>query len=404
MGITKTPSENIGSFASTTPRGGKQHDRQLPPLSFPMTLLPALFAGACMTYLTMTHSQAFAGALLLLAAVMAILTLRSPYVIAMLTIPAFLMVTLTGSLTAAAVPLALLCGTAYGAFLLLNVPSLWLAVIPAVAFGAGLWATGNVGAAVLSLLCLPAAVTLAVSLRRGTPRIRTICLVAAALILPLLIFGVGYVLTQHGTDVLGNLSALISSARHALAVKLAARQMGGSEETAGVVLEGVEIALAGALFNILPGLLLALFAILAYLTDLVCLTLFRTYERAKYLSRRVFILAVSLPAATFFLLGYLLLLLLGQGGDADVQFAAAVVENLYLALLPVMVLGGVLCCIRVFLLSSHRLILLVGAILLVALAPAAVLTGLSLLGAGDVVWQTVRRWLIRRKNDQDKYD
>ena len=134
------------------------------------------------------------------------------------------------------------------------------------------------------------------------------------------------------------------------------------------------------------------------MANLICLTLFRTYERSRYLSRRVFVLVLSVPAAATFLLGYLMLLVIGENVGVGAQFVEAVAENLYLAFFPAMILAGMLCCIRIFLQARHRLLCLVGFILIFALSLTVGLTVLSVVGAGSVIWQTVRRRIRFSRN------
>ena len=366
----------------------------MPTLPFVAALLPAVYVLLCMSYLAVPASQPFAAALLFLTAFMAAMTLRSPWLIAMMTVPSVLLVMLTGSLSVAAVPIAMICATAYGAFLLLNVrPSLALAV-PVAAFAAGLLITGDVLRAVLTWLCLPAAVVLAHALRRETPRIRTICRVAVALVLPLIALGLFWLLRHHrDAGFLRDLPSAVTASRYTLAKCLAAWEVGTGENAGRVVLEGMELALASTLLNIMPGVVIAVLAVFGYMANLICLTLFRTYERSRYLSRRVFVLVLSLPAAAVFLIGYLVLLLIGENVGAGAQFAETIAENLMLALFPAMILAGILCCIRIFLRTSHRLLCLIGFILLFALSLTAALTLLAVLGAGSVIWQTLRRYL-----------
>ena len=107
---------------------------------------------------------------------------------------------------------------------------------------------------------------------------------------------------------------------------------------------------------------------------------------------------LSLPAAAVFLLGYLVLLLIGENVGVGAQFAETVAENLMLALFPAMILAGLLCCIRIFLRTSHRLLCLICFILLFALSLYAALTVLAVLGAGSVIWQTIRRHLRFSRN------
>ena len=57
--------------------------------------------------------------------------------------------------------------------------------------------------------------------------------------------------------------------------------------------------------------------------------------------------------------------------------------------------------LSVFLLSAHRGVLLIGAILLIALSPSAALTVLSLMGAFGVIRKAFLRWLIRRRPHAD---
>ena len=374
-------------------RGGN-HTRlqEMPALPLPAALLPMVYVCLCMTYLSTTASEPFAAALLLLTVFMAALTLRSLWLIAMLTVPCALLVTVTGSLAAAAVPIALICGTSYGAFVLLNVRSPMAVAVPVLSVAAGWLITGDGERALLTLLPVSAMVVLARTLRLGVPRIRTICQVAVALVIPALLVGL-YVLLRHpeGAVFFSDLPAAVTASRHALARALASWEVGTGENAGRVVLEGMELALASTLFNILPGTLIAVLAIFGYLANLICLTLFRTYERSRYLSRRVFVLVLSVPAAATFLLGYLMLLVIGENVGIGAQFAETVAENLYLALFPAMILAGMLCCIRIFLRTRHRLLWLVGFILVFALSLTVGLTVLSVMGAGSVIWQTVRR-------------
>ena len=366
--------------------------REMPALPLPAALLPMVYVCLCMMYLTTSASEPFAAALLLLSAFMAALTLRSPWLIAMLAVPCALLVMMTGLLASAAVPVALICGTAYGAFTWLNVRSHMALAVPLLSVAAGWLITGDGERAMLALLPIPATVVLAHTLRMGVHRIRAIIQVAAALLIPAALVGF-YVLMRHphGTMLFTDLPAAVTASRHALARALAAWEIGVGENAGRVVLEGMELALAGTLFNILPGVLIATLAVFGYLANLICLTLFRTYERSRYLSRRVFVLVLSLPAAAIFLLGYLILLVIGDNVGIGAQFAEAVAENLYLALFPAMILAGMLCCIRIFLQARHRLLCLVGFILLFALSFSVGLAVLSVMGAGSVIWQTVRR-------------
>ena len=370
----------------------------MPSLPLPATLLPAVYVTLCMLYMAVPRSAPLAAAVLMASALMAALTLRSVWLIAMLTVPAVILTAMTGSMTAAALLISLICGTSYGAFFLLNVRSPLVAAPPILACLGAYLITGDILRTAAVLLCLPTAIMLAHTLRRGIPRIRAICHVAVALVLPLLLVGLIALIQHRGTAALTDLTSLVSSFRHALAQSLAAWEIGTGENAGRVVLEGMELALASTLLNILPGTLIAVFAVLGYMTNLICLTLFRTYERSRYLSRRVFALAVSLPAAALFLLGYLLLLVIGENVSIGAQFAETVAENLYLALMPAMILAGILCFIRIFLHSHHRLLCLICLILLFAFSLPAAVTLLSVMGAGSVIWQTLRRRIRFSRN------
>lgn len=390
--------ENIGSLHDLVHRAREEQLANMPKLPVPAALLLSLYVCICMAYLPQWRSPVFATAVLLLSAIMTSLTLRSFWVIGMLTVPAVLLAGVTGSVIVAALPAALLCGIAYGAFLILNAraPFAVATVLVALAFGMSL--TGEVLPALSALVGLPATVTLAYCLRRGCLRVRTIVCVSVALALSLSILGIGYVLLCHGAEAFLDPSRAVDAARAALANRLASWETGSGENAGRVVLEGMEAALAGAVFNILPGVLLAFTVIFSYMTDLVCLTLFRTYERAKYLSSRVFIVAISLPAAVMFLAVFLLLLMLGKRSGVEAQFAAVVAENIYLIFFPAMCLAGAIQCLRAFLLSTHRGLLLIGAILLVAISPSLALTVLPLLGAFDVIRKAFLHWLVRRRH------
>lgn len=396
MDMEHNTSEDLRELLS----GGNQTRLQeMPALPLPAALLPMVYVCLCMTYLTTTASEPFAAALLLLTVFMAALTLRSPWLIAMMAVPCTLLVSMSEMLAVAAVPIALICGTAYGAFVLLNVRVPLAAAVPVLSVAAGWLITDDGERALLALLPVPAMIVLSRTLRMGMHRIRAICQVAVALVVPALIAGL-YALIRHpsAATILTDIPAAVTASRHALARALASWEVGAGENAGRVVIEGMELALAGTLFNILPGMLVALLAVFGYMANLICLTLFRTYERSRYLSRRVFVLVLSVPAAATFLLGYLMLLVIGENVGVGAQFVEAVAENLYLAFFPAMILAGMLCCIRIFLQARHRLLCLVGFILIFALSLTVGLTVLSVVGAGSVIWQTVRRRIRFSRN------
>lgn len=380
---------------------GMRTTGEIPRPARPAAVLTGLFVCVCMLYPVLHESRALAGLLLLFAAAMLLLLIRSPFVIAMFAVPAFLLIGLTGDVVAAAVPLALLCGVGFGAFLLLTVRSLSLALVPLAAFLLGFLATGELTRAAVALLCLPAACVLAHAMHAGLSRTRTICRVGAVLFVTLLLAALCCILPRYGMTVFENVAGRIDEARASLAAVLAGWQTGEGEHAARVVLEGMEFALAGALFNILPGVVLAVLSVMAYMADLICLALFRTFEWEKYLSARVFVLVVSVHAAALYAISYLLLLMMGRGGSESMQFVSVVVENCHLALFPAMIFAGAVFCIRTYLLSHRRLLLLVVAILVAAMMPSFALTAMSLLGAGDVLCRALRKRLRRRHRDGD---
>lgn len=370
----------------------------MPALPCSAAILLSVYICICMVYLSRWHVPAFAGTVLLLTALMAALTLRSPWLIGMMAVPCVLVVAITGSLTAAALPIALLCGIAYGAFLLVNVRSLWMAAVPLSAFVLSLLITGNWWKAMLSLVGLPAALMLAYSLRRGTQRVRTICHLAIALAIPLALLAIGCLLVHLSAGTVADLSSAVTLARQALAERLAAWETGVGENAGRVVLEGMEFALAATLFNILPGVVIALLAVFSYMTDLVCLTLFRTYERDEYLPHHVFVSVISLPAALVFLTVHLLVPSVVSGVGLEAQFATVVAENIYLALFPAMILAGSLRLLRTVLFSPRRGMWMIIAILLLAISPGTALTVLALIGALSVLWGVLRRRLPRPRS------
>ena len=390
--------ENVGSLHDLVHRAREERLADMPKLPFSASLLLSLYVCVCMAYLPLCRSTFFATVVLMMSALMSALTLRSFWVIAMITVPAVMLAGVTGSVTAAAVPVALLCGIAYGAFLILNAHAPFAVATVLIAAVLGVSVSGEMLPALAALAAVPAMVTLADCLRRGRLRVRTICSVSAALALSLSALGIGYVWIRYGGETFLDPSRAVDAARAALANRLAVWTTGSGENTGRVVLEGMEAALAGTLFNILPGVILAVTVIFSYLINLVCLTLFRTYERTKYLSAHVFVVAISLPAAVMFLAVSLLLLMIGGRSDIGAQFAAVVAENIYLIFLPAMCLAGSIQCLRTFLLSAHRGLLLIGAILLVVISPPAALTVLSLLGAFDVVRRAFLHWLVRRRH------
>ena len=392
--------ENVTSFREQVHNAREERMSRLPALPLSSALLLLSYLCLCMTYLPMWDSPVFATVVLMLTAVMAALTWRSPWVIGMIALPAVLLAGVTGSVSAAAIPIALLCSIAYGAFLLLNAPPAAVALTLLASPVLSVLLTGEWESVMLSLVGVPAMLALSFSLRRGWLRVRTICRVTVILAVSAAAVGVAYLLLRKGVGAFHDISHAISAARNALAECLAAWETGSGDLAGRVVLEGMEVALASALFNILPGVFLAMLLIFSYLVNLICLTLFRTYERTKYLSARVFVVAISLPSSILFLAAYLLQLTVGEYAGVQAQFAAVVAENLYLILLPAMCLAGSIHCLGAFLISSHRGMLLIGAILLIALAPGAALTALSLFGAVGIIWRTLWRHFRRRPKSE----
>ncbi len=368
----------------------------MPSLSRPSALLLAAYVLLCLLCPAMLPSPPLAVIFLTVTLAVAALTLRSLWLVGTLAILAFALTGLTGSPALSALLLSMMGAVAYGGFLLLCPRRRLCLLLPPPVFLAALLLTGSVWRATLTLLPIPGALMLAHTFRRGMLRIRAVCYIAPALILPPLLFALGYGLWHSGPAFLTRLPAAIDAWRLSLSELLATVQVGTGEEAGRLVIEGMELALASALFNILPGLALGSLGIFTYLINLVCLTLFRTFERTKYLPRRVFGFGVSLPSALFFLAGLLVALFCGESGEWGTQFAATVAENLYLALLPLMLLVGSAACLRIFLRSSHRFLLTLLALGVLFFAPSVLLPLLAVLGAGDIIWHAIWHGIVRR--------
>lgn len=228
---------------------------------------------------------------------------------------------------------------AASALLLTTRPSLWLALIPAAAYGLLLLQCRDALLSVCALLTFPAAGLLAHATMNNRPRVSVICYTSVMLGLCACL-GVSLLWYHSGAPM--SVSAMLNAVKTLRSDLIAATTQSELAVLWDQALEGTGIratdlieSIIVLLFNMLPALLIGIVNVLSYAAQLIGNRLYRGLGLHALITRSSQLFSMSVAAAVLYLLASIISLFAsGQ------SLFLAVVENLRLILLPGMCVVG----------------------------------------------------------------
>lgn len=347
-------------------------------------------------------------ALLILAALFAYVaaTVRAPASVTILLVTAFLAVSLTQSFAIGAVLLSLIVGTGATAFLFTAMEhSYILLLLPTAACAASYAVLGNWKIALLAFAFLPAAILLAIATRLGRNRTSAICFAEGGLLL--VGFGVvGYLLYTYsqkaGVSVVeyvellkGKLLPMIMEAVDEAFQNLEELRNEQQLEALAEFFSEENLRTAiDAIFNILPALCFMICGIIAFEAQLLLNASYRTVGWKQVLTPSACVFTMSLPAAVIYFVCFMISLIAW-----DYNLVIAVMENLYLILLPGFCVIGATMLMLSFARAKKNgnpIWVILVAICICCCSPGTALPVLALLGANSIVLGTMRQRMLEK--------
>ena len=346
--------------------------------------------------------------LLILAALFAYVAaiVKTPASVTLLLITAFAIVSLTQSFAIGALFLSLVVGTGATAFLFTAMErSYILLLLPTAACAASYAVLGDWGISLLAFAFLPAAILLAVATRLGKNRTSAICFAEGGLLL--VILGVsGYLLYTYSQRAGVPIAEYVDRLREKTVLMVmesldeAFRTLEdlGNEEALGALAEffseeNIRTTI-DAIFNILPASCCIFCGIVAFEAQLLLNASYRTVGWKQVLTPSACVFTMSLPAAVIYFVCFVISLIAW-----DYNLVIAVIENLYLILLPGFCVIGVTMLMLSFARSkgNGKMIWIVFfAAFFCCCASGTAIPLLALMGANSVILGTMRQRMLEK--------
>lgn len=310
-----------------------------------------------------------------------------------------------GQLTIPAICLCVLVIIRGGATLILLTKHRWLLLLlPLAAYPLALCTTlFNPLAALVSLICFPAAALLAAGTVRNLPRVSVICMVSAGIAIPLLAALMILFYKTYGglTPELANRAmeslraTLLSNLQDTLQKAASATSASASSIPAANTLN----TLISRFLNLIPGLFVVACNILAFFLQASLLAELRVLQMEPYLTPEAVQIRMSLTSGILLLLALPTAWIASSMGTRSGEAVAAVADNLAMVLEPGLALigfGDLLQRIRKAQSGPFWLICL---LMLICLSGSLILILIALWGAVSLILSAVR---ARKNNNQSR--
>ncbi|MBR2354454.1 MAG: hypothetical protein IKA76_08145 [Clostridia bacterium] len=287
-------------------------------------------------------------------------------------------------------------------WLALTTASPLVLLLPLISYGGASLAIASPFTGALSLISMPMALLLLISVRKLLSKVKAICLLSAGLLLSAILAAVLYFLLVHESITVELLRASIDSVRSALANEISTR-LALLEGDMGILPVGRDYSefvntLANELVNHLPAILLMITNGIALITHSAMVRLLLSQNLSKETLTPLAIFDMSAVSAVVFLLSMLLSLFMDS---PDSALALAVCENLYLILIPGMLIS-LWMYLNVWLLakmpSCFGILLYLAVPLLLFQFPSVLLPIAAVIGAVLLLIGKIRRELHQRKS------
>ncbi len=262
---------------------------------------------------------------------------RSRAAILTVGIPSLLIYFSTGSFLIPSLLLSITVSVGAGAFLVNAVRKHYLILLIPAFFFVALALSRNWLLALFAIGALPAISALAHSVYDGAPRLGSICRVSVSLAFTFTAFFVLIFALRDGAFTLDAVIALIDSAKAAFL-----SWFEGQMALDPALFESIEITAeqyTSAAFALLPAFIICTFNFLAFSAHQINISLMRSSEFSRFVSKNNSEFIMS-PAAAIAFFGSILLMLVSPSSGS--QAAATLAENMFMIFMPGLVLVGLM--------------------------------------------------------------
>ena len=309
---------------------------------------------------------------------------------------------LGGAQTAAVVGATVSCACIF-CWLSLTTASPLLIALPLLSYAGATVAIGSPFSGALALISMPLALLLLFSVRTLRPKVSAVCLISLGILVSAAVAAVLYLLLAHNGISMELIRETVDSLRELLTAEIAARlsllgeELGDLLSTDAAHPEYARI-LANEVINHLPAILILLCNGIALITHSTMMRILLSVELPKERLAPLVVFDMSATSAVVFLAS--LFLSLAADGP-ELALMGAVCENLYLILIPGMILT-LWMYLNVWLLakapSCFGLLLYLAIPLLVIQLPSVLLPLAAVIGAVLLLIGKIRRRTLQKKS------
>ena len=309
-----------------------------PPWGILAFLCVTVLALACLVPLSATHTMAAMGALIV-SALFGLFATRSRHVAAAVVIVTVMLIVLGGYSTVGML-IAIVCLIGAGAFLRIITPAPVVYLLALAAFGFSYAISGgDLMAALVAISPFPVSLVLAYSIARNASRLSTICRTCAALVLVLAVLLALAIVLDGGALTPDALSERLDWFRQQMEESLSSLPAITPDGQTGSLDPQIVRETVSRTITMLPGTIIFMGIILAFLASTLVLTLCRTHRLLFLLSPTALTIDPSLWSAIVYLFVFLAMLF---ATTARQGVTALVIENLFAVFSPLFQLVGLL--------------------------------------------------------------
>ena len=361
------------------------------------TIVFSVTVAVCAAYSGAYGSTALAVLVLALSA-FSLLIARSLVSILMIAVPVGISLLYGGDFAFAALICSVIVTVGLGSYLFATVKSPFIpAVIPAAYLVAFLFGRDPI-VAFLSLIAFPAAFILGLSVKGKAGRLSAICRTSATLIGCGVVAIVIWIAVENGglannvfvgaaDKFFDRLVVYYTEQYGELAAKY--EEMGISAVAYGLSAEDAK-EYAVAVYGIIPALAVVAVNVVSFIGFQINTSILSPLEKKRMFLKNKLDFSMSWVSATVFIIAGIVMLYNSYAGNETV---ALIAQNIYLILLPGLVLTAVLLLLGKRENGRSHIFLLIGLALIALNSPSAAITIAGIIGSGAVIVSAARKFL-----------
>ena len=285
----------------------------------------------CSVYLSVYRNEIYAAAIILLISLFLVFAVRSFKVIIIIAVPCVSISVFTGSFISVAISLAAITIIGLGAFIINMIRRRYLIAFVPFIYMFSLLITRDFRLALLSLICIPGAVMLAICIFGGKPRISTVVKISAMLATTSLACFLLWAFIKYSSLSLSTFESIININYERLTAYLAQLSLSSMEETVYVFENETAASLAALVINVIPAIFIICCNLTAFFAHLLFMSLYKINNLMPLISGEARKFELSSVSAFIFIVAYVFILLFSN--DMKTLFFAVIAENFYLILL-----------------------------------------------------------------------